>query len=109
MEIRLDAGGLPDLPPIDPAVIHLVDWLFDAGPMSASGAGPVRLTWADLEAWQRGSGISLQPWQGRLLRALSGEYLAESRGADEHDAPPPWTRHADRERVAQHIKGLLRG
>lgn len=105
MEIRLDAGGLPDVPPIDSAATHLVDWLFDAGPLNAAG---VRLTWADLESWQRGSGVSLQPWQARMLRALSGEYLAESRGAAEHDAPPPWTRHADRERVAQHIKNVLR-
>jgi hypothetical protein len=107
--MRLEAGGEPDLPYIDPALELLVEYLFEAGPVSAVGMGPVTLTWVDLEAWQRATGVSLHPWQARLLRQLSSEYLAESSIADAHDAPPPWDREPDRAKVANHIKRLFRG
>lgn len=109
MAARLEAGGEPDLPEIDPSTAFLIGYLFDAGPTSAAGQYGAALTWADLQAWQGGAGIYLPPWQLRLLRRLSGEYLSESMRADAYDAPPPWERDADREKVAQHIRRVLRG
>lgn len=109
LKARLDAGGQPDLPEIDQEIEFLVAYLFDAGPMSAGGQSQSPLTWADLQAWERGSGITLHPWQARLLRALSAEYLSESLTADAHDAPPPWVREADREKIAKHIRRVIRG
>jgi hypothetical protein len=109
MAERLKAGGEPDLPEIDPEISFLVSHLFDAGPTSAAGQYGAPLTWQDLRAWQRCAGIELPSWQLRLLRRLSGEYLSESLRADAWDAPPPWEREADREKVAKHVRRLLRG
>lgn len=111
LALRREAGGQPDLPDIEPELEYLVGYLFDAGPVSVVGMGPQPLTWTDLDAWQRCSGVVLQPWQSELLRHLSGQYLAESQIADAHDAPPPWERDmADRRKtIAKHIKQLLRG
>jgi hypothetical protein len=86
MAALLASGGDPELPALDPALEFLVEYLFDAGPANAGNV----LSWADLEEWQRETGIDLSPWQSRLLRRLSGDYLAEFRAAAEHDAPPPW-------------------
>jgi hypothetical protein len=107
--MKLDAGQVPDLPFIDPALQHFVDYLFDVGPISASSGGSSVLTWADLATWERAWGLRLMPWQKQLLRRLSGEYLSESSTADEHDAPPPWVSTPDREKVAQHIRNVFRG
>ena len=109
MTVRYESGGDPDLPAIDPGLQYLVEYLFEAGPTSAAGGGHMVLTWADLQAWQTALGVSLLPWQLRLLRVMSAEYLVESRTADEHDAPPPWEREVDREKVAKHIRNVLRG
>lgn len=112
LDARIKSGGEPDLPPIDSALEFLIGYLFDAGPTSASGMGAVPLTWADLEAWERGSGVALQPWQARLIRQLSAEYLAEAQVADAHDAPPPWAQEMETDRravVSKHIRNVLRG
>jgi hypothetical protein len=39
---------------------------------------------------------------------MSSEYLGESLRAQAEDAPPPWNRGQDREKVARHIKRVLR-
>jgi hypothetical protein len=109
MQIRVDAGGEPDFPFIEPELEHFVAHLMDVGPTSAGAMGSIPLTWLDLDKWQALTGIALHPWQLRLLRELSAEYLTESQTADEHDAPPPWNREADRERIAKHIRNVLRG
>ncbi len=109
LKLRQDAGGEPDLPYIEPELEYLVDHLFEAGPTSAAGMGVIPLTWADLGAWERAAGVRLPLWASRLLRYLSAEYLDESRNADAHNAPPPWQRAPEREKVAKHIKNVLRG
>ena len=109
MALRLKAGGEPDLPDLEPELQYLVDYLFDAGPSSAAGMGAIPLTWADLGAWERATGVTLPLWASRLLRHLSAEYLAESHTAVEHAAPPPWAREVDRDRAAKHIRNVIRG
>lgn len=106
---RLKDGVEPDLPDVPSEALFLVGYLFDAGPTSAAGQHGAALTWTDLRAWQAGAGINLPPWQLRLLRRLSGEYLSESLTANAHDAPPPWEREPDREKLARHIRRIIRG
>lgn len=104
-------GVQPDLPDIDHALSHFVEWLMEAGPVSAAGMGPVPLTWRDLEAWQRCIGVTLRPWESRLLRRLSMDYLTELQKAEAHDAPRPWipeTTDERRTKVAKHIRSILR-
>lgn len=109
MEARQEAGGLLDLPDISRGLIHFVEYLMEAGPTSHAGMGETALRWIDLECWQRGSGVSLQPWECRLLRKLSNDYLTERHRATAFDAPPPWNREIDKRKVAKHIRSVLRG
>lgn len=69
---------------------YLLDYLFEFGPTVPAGmsAGPV--TGAELMAWQELLGIEFQPWEARLLRRLSSEYLDESHKATARDCPPPF-------------------
>jgi hypothetical protein len=67
-----------------------VQWLFDAGPHESGAMGRAALSWRGLAVWQRETGISLEPWQKRLLRRLSGEYLHQGDKAEKFDCPPPW-------------------
>lgn len=106
MQLRKEAGGEVDLPWLDLELVGLVSCLFDVGPTGVNGQ---LITWSELEAWQRATGFSLPPWQLRLLRQLSAEYAAEAANATAHDAPPPWDRSADRERIGQHVKRVMRG
>lgn len=91
----LPAGDEPFLPEIDQDLRPFVAMLFEAGPTSAAGQGMGVITWQEFEAWQRCTGVALPPWQLRLLRRLSGEYVTEYNQAGAHDAPPPWARERE--------------
>lgn len=41
-----------------------------------TGFGPQPLSWQDMEAWARISGIELQPWQAVIFRAMDRAWLA---------------------------------
>jgi hypothetical protein len=89
-----------------------VEWLLDAGPTEPGGMGEARLSWRSLRAWEDGAGIRLDPWQRRLLRRLSGDWLAESDRARKVDCPPPWQPDAgpiDRPAVSSKIQSMFRG
>lgn len=109
MQRRINGGGDIDLPFVEPEFRIIIDYLFDVGPVSNGGMGPVPLSWLDLDVWQRNIGISLSPWILRLLRELSGTYILESKRSEAEDAPPPWNVVPDRQKVAGHIKKLFRG
>lgn len=78
----------PAMPP-NPAP-HLVDRLVELGLTEAAGMGAAPVSWSTIGAWQSVTGIELAPWEARLLRQLSVEYLAEGRRAESESCPPPW-------------------
>jgi hypothetical protein len=80
-------GEWPDLPPVSPALFDnpvatghpvMVQWMLDAGPTEPGSGAAAALSWRALNAWTIGTGIPLEPWQGRLLRRLSSDWLAQS-------------------------------
>lgn len=75
-------------PPCDAP--HLIEYLFDAGPVEVSGGQPAALSSTELEHWQAGSGIPLAPWEFRLLRRLSREYLAQCIASEDPSEPAPY-------------------
>lgn len=81
-------GIVPRMPP-NPAP-HIINRLVEIGLTEAAGmwAGP--LSWLSINEWQRATGINLPPWEARLIRSLSVEYLAEGRRAESENCPPPW-------------------
>ncbi len=84
----LNKGEQPDFPDVSGG-LYLVDYLMDAGPGSVAGMGMAPITWQDLAAWQQQIGISLAPWESKMLRRLSGEYLAQARKSEQADCPSP--------------------
>ncbi len=78
----------PQMPP-NPAP-HIVNRLVEMGLTEAAGMGAVPLSWREISAWQENTCIRLEPWEARLIRKLSGAYLAEGRRAESEHCPPPW-------------------
>jgi hypothetical protein len=42
-----------------------------------SGFGPLRITYADIDAFQRVSGVMLQPWELDAIRRADAAYLTQ--------------------------------
>ena len=109
---KREAGEELDMPDVEPAFLFLLETLMEAGPTSTAGMGPVPLTWADIGAWEHSTGVELQPWESRLVRILSAEYLAQAQASEKFDCPAPWQPEQTEEkrtRVASHIRDVLRG
>lgn len=111
--MKEDGLDLP-LPP-NPAPF-LVDYLNDIGPTLSSGMGAIPIGWRDIAAWESIVGFHLPPWQARLIRSLSYDYLSMSREAEKPTCPAPWTpevrstehREMVAEKVGQFFKGLAK-
>ncbi len=87
----------PQMPP-NPAP-HVTDRLIEIGLTEAAGMGAVPLSWREIKAWRESVGLTIEPWEMRLLRRLSAAYLAETRRAESELCPPPWrTQPTARER-----------
>jgi hypothetical protein len=86
---EMKARKLPVQMPPSPAY-HLVEYFIEMGMSEAAGMGMVPLSWREINAWCDRTRINLAPWEARLIRRLSTEYLAESRRAESENAPPPW-------------------
>lgn len=79
---------IPQMPP-NPAP-HIIERLVEMGLTEAVGMGSAPLSWVTLAAWQSVTGTSIAPWEARLIRKLSSEYLAQSRLSEVETCPPPW-------------------
>jgi hypothetical protein len=102
----------PVMPPLD-AGGHLVGYLWEIGPVIHGSMGSSPVTHEAIGWWKRNTGIELQPWEARFIRALSHEYLNESSRAEELRSAAPWTapsgHEAQRAATAQGLKNSIRG
>lgn len=89
---RKDDEYQPEMPKLGEAG-YIVGYLYEIGPVMSAGMGPGPLTHTEMRAWQRNTGIRLQPWEARLLRRLSMDYLAESNRSTTRGCKPPWIGH----------------
>ena len=78
----------PSMPP-NPAP-HIIDRLVEIGLSEAAGMGVAPLSWREINEWQAATCVTLAPWESRLIRRLSAEYIAEGRRAEDDTCPPPW-------------------
>lgn len=88
---RLDdmkrSGILPAMP-ANP-LPHIVEWLVEMGISESNGMGASPLSWQEISAWCERTGVDLSPWEARLIRALSVEYIGFSRRAEDENCPSP--------------------
>lgn len=104
----MEARGEQPLLPANPAP-YVTDWLFEIGP---GMDGPIG--WQEMTAWERLTGIELNPWEARTIRWLSQEYLSERQQARKADSPAPYSGLSDdledrREIVVGKIKSAFAG
>lgn len=105
---RLEAikarGDSPELPPL-PAK-HVLEWWLEIGPTSGDGA----VTWQELTAWERITGIELEPWEARAIRAMSVAFRSENIAARKANRPPPWSVVGDevRNKVAGQLEAMAK-
>lgn len=65
---------------------YLLGYLFDLGIRT----GEYSVTWAEIESWQRQTGIELEPWETQFVKRLSELYVNESHAARDPDARAPF-------------------
>jgi broad specificity phosphatase PhoE len=82
-------GRTPEFPPIPTR--YLVDWFFEIGPSSPGGMAGATLTWSEMEAWQRLTGISLEAWEARTIREMSRAFLKQQHDSRKANCPAPWS------------------
>ena len=85
----IEGGADPTYPPIT-SCDYMIGYLFEAGPVMSDTMGSAPLSNMEIRAWQDNTGASLTPWEARLLRSLSREYLCSSQAAETPSCPPPW-------------------
>ena len=69
---------------------HITSRLIEIGLTEAAGMGAAPLSWREIDAWCARTAVDLDPWESRLLRSLSLEYLAQGRRAESEACPAPW-------------------
>lgn len=47
------------------------------GSRASTGFGPARITYADIDAWQRVNRVTLAPWHIEAIRKADNAYLAD--------------------------------
>jgi len=106
----MEADGIEPIFPPNPAP-HLIRYLMEMGPVEPGGMDAAPVSWTTMRHWQEQTGIELPPWQARLIRRLSADYLDQSRKAREPDCPAPWGQRTEEERhaISAKIKDLFGG
>jgi len=88
---------------------YLLEWLFEIGVSMHTGMGSVPLTWQEIESW--GKDFDLTPWEKKMLRELSTEYVSYSQKATDTDCPQPYFKYISedqRNAVSKNILSTLR-
>lgn len=67
---------------------YMLVYLLEIGPMMAGSA----VSQQEIAAWQSNTGIALDAWESRFLRALSSEYASELIRAEAPARVSPWER-----------------
>ncbi len=91
--------------PVNPAP-HITDRLVEMGLSEAAGMGAAPLSWKEINAWCERTCVDLPPWEARLMRRLSADYLAESRKAESETCPPPWIAPANDAMIRAELRVL---
>lgn len=91
---------------------YLIGLLQEAGLMSSVGMGPFPISWVEIDAWLRVTGLELSTWEVTTLKRLSEEYVSELLSATKADREAPYQRkpdpdEIDRPMVASKIMSVL--
>lgn len=89
---------------------YLFDLLLEVGPITSTEMGASVISWQEVGAYCNVIGFDIRPWEAKILRTASSEYLTQMRIASKENCPPPGTVvDNDPYKMAKHIKSTLRG
>lgn len=106
----MQPAELAAAPAVPDCAAHILDALFEVGPVKPGGMGAAPLGFSDLADWSALVGIDLTPWEARTIVALSRLYLVEYENAREggpaptDEGPTP----EQKQEVAQGLAAMLR-
>lgn len=86
---------------------YIVEYLFEAGPVSSNGFGPEPLSWLELEAWAHLAQVNLDSWEARTLRKLSEHYSAQLVKSADPKCRPPGQEEQSREQIAADVEAFF--
>lgn len=107
---KMEEDGITPLFPSNPAP-HLIRYLMEIGPVETAGMDAAPIGWATMRHWQDQVCVELTPWEARLLRRLSIDYLDQTRKSRSPDCPAPWGERTEEDRAAisAKIKSIFAG
>lgn len=92
--------------------IYIINWLHEAGLLTATGMGVAPLSWQEIEAWASVTETQTELWERLMIKELSEVYVRELNVASAKDAPSPYTFvdefAIDREVVSSKLLNFLR-
>ena len=88
-QLKKDGIEKASMPEVD--AHHILEYLWEIGPTASSSGKHVAISHAEIAAWQHNTGIALDAFEARSLRALSVVYLEQWFLSTQPDCPPPWT------------------
>jgi hypothetical protein len=78
-EALTELANLPKLPPLG---AHLWQWFSElTATRTASGLGPNRITRAEIRAWERDEGQSLDLWERRAILRIDQAWISSAHAA----------------------------
>lgn len=80
---------------------HVIDWFREIGPTTAGPMGEAAITWEEMVAWERVTGIELSAWEARTIRRLSQAFIAQRHDAERPDCTPPYSGVSDQIEVVR--------
>ena len=70
---------------------YLIDYLFEVGPASGGGFGPVPVTFVEIDAWARRVPRGIQPFEAIYIKRLSELWVRQLAQSEDEGAPAPWS------------------
>jgi len=112
-EASEDLSEIP-FPEIPPGAEYLIGLFYGAGSAMPTGMGLVPLSWQEIEAWARCSGLedSITPWELQVVRRLSEAYTSEYSKASDPKRRPPYSKQVsvdeiDRDAIEKQTRNVL--
>lgn len=91
--------------------VILTKFLYNFGPMTNTGMGPVPVPWREMLAWQQCTHTILAPWQMEALGLMTRAFVAEYNAASGEDmtSPPYSSEEFEEEKAVEAAAALKAG
>lgn len=76
---------------------YLLDAVQELGPIRSTGMGLTTPDWQELTAFAYANGLTLAPWEFRIIKKMCGAYLREFRNGEDPFSIPPIDRDKEQE------------